>query len=191
MPATVPSWPRHGFGAQEDAASMGFQELVKARYSARAYDPTPVDDDALARILEAVRLAPTAANRQAFRVVVLATEGREDELRRVYDRGWFIQAPLVLAVCAVPAEGWVRAADGWSAAGVDATIAMTHLILAAAEEGLGTCWVAAFDPAAAREVLGLPEDVVPWAFTPLGHPADSPAPKVRRPLTDLVLEQRA
>ncbi len=56
-----------------------------------------------------MRLAPTAANRQAFRVIVLATEGREDELRRIYDRGWFVQAPLVLAVCAVPAEGWVRA----------------------------------------------------------------------------------
>lgn len=170
---------------------MAFGELVRTRYSARAYDPTPVDDDALARILEAVRLAPTAANRQAFRVVVLATEGREDELRRVYDRGWFVQAPLVLAVCAVPAEGWVRTADGWSAAGVDATIAMTHLILAAAEEGLGTCWIAAFDPTAAREVLGLSEALVPWAFTPLGHAADSPAPKVRRPLPDLVLDKRA
>ena len=170
---------------------MEFRELVRTRYSARAYDPAPVDDDALARILEAVRLAPTAANRQAFRVFVLATKGREDELRRIYDRAWFVQAPLVLAVCAVPAEGWVRAVDGWSAAGVDATIAMTHLILAAADEGLGTCWVAAFDPTAAREVLGLSQDVVPWAFTPLGHPADSPTPKVRRSLAALVVDQRA
>ena len=169
---------------------MEFRELVGARYSARAYDPAPVDEAALARILEAVRLAPTAANRQAFRVVVLATEGREAELRRIYDRGWFVQAPLVLAVCAVPAEGWVRASDGWSAAGVDATIAMTHLVLAAADEGLGTCWVAAFDPTAAREVLDLPEDIVPWAFTPLGYPADSRSPKVRRPLGDLVVDQR-
>jgi nitroreductase len=170
---------------------MEFRELLEARYSARAYDRTPVDDAALGRILEAVRLAPTAANRQAFRVVVLATEGREDELRRIYDRAWFVQAPLVLAVCAVPAEGWVRASDGWSAAGVDATIAMTHLILAAADEGLGTCWVAAFDPTAAREVLGLPHDVIPWAFSPLGHPADSPTGKVRRSLADLVLDRRA
>jgi len=169
---------------------MDFGELVRTRYSARVYDPAPVDDAALARILEAVRLAPTAANRQAFRVVVLPTEGRGDELRRIYDRGWFVQAPLVLAVCAVPAEGWVRAVDGWSAAGVDATIAMTHLILAAADEGLGTCWVAAFDPTAAREVLDLPQGVIPWAFTPLGHPADSPSPKGRRSLAELVLDQR-
>jgi nitroreductase len=169
---------------------MDFGDLVRTRYSARAYDRTPIAEDALARILEAARMAPTAANHQAFRVVVVRTEGQEDELRRIYDKDWFVQAPLVLAVCAVPAEGWVRAVDGWSAAGVDATIAMTHLVLAAADEGLGTCWIASFDPAAAREILGLPQDVVPWAFTPLGHAADSPAPKERRPLEELVLDRR-
>jgi nitroreductase len=171
-------------------ASMSFGELVRTRYSVRAYDPAPVDEGALARILDAVRLAPTAANCQAFRLVVMRTKGHERELRRIYDRDWFVEAPLVLAVCAVPDEGWVRAVDGWSAAGVDATIAMTHLLLAAAEEGLGTCWVASFDPAAAVEVLGLPDGVVPWAFTPLGHPADSRPPKERRPLEELVLDRR-
>ena len=170
--------------------SMSFGELVRARYSVRAYGPAPVDEGALMRILEAVRLAPTAANRQAFRVVVIRTVGHERELRRVYDRAWFVQAPLVLAVCAVPAEGWVRAVDGWSAAEIDAAIAMTHLLLAAAEEGLGTCWVAHFDPAAAREVLGLPDGVVPFAFTPLGHPADARPPKRRRRLEELVLDRR-
>jgi len=169
---------------------MSFQELVRTRYSARAYDPAPVDEDALARILEAARLAPTAANRQAFRVVIVRTAGREGELRRIYDRDWFVQAPLVLAVCAVPAEGWVREVDGWSAAGVDATIAMTHLLLAAADEGLGTCWIASFDPTVAREVLDLPEGVVPWAFTPLGRPADARSPKERRPLEELILDHR-
>jgi len=169
---------------------MGFGELVRARYSVRAYDRTPVDEAALARILETVRMAPTAANRQAFRVIVTRTAGQERELGRIYDRDWFVGAPLVLAVCAVPDEGWVRAVDGWQAAGVDATIAMTHLLLAAAEEGLGTCWVASFDPAAAVEVLGLPDGVVPWAFTPLGHPADARPPKERRPLEELVLDRR-
>jgi nitroreductase len=169
---------------------MNFQELIRARYSVRAYKPDPVEEDKLARILEAVRLAPTAANRQAFRVIVIRTKGREADLRRVYGRDWFTQAPLVLAVCALPAEGWVRKADGWNAAEVDATIVMSHLVLAAAEEGLGTCWIAAFDPAAAHDVLGLPVDVVPAAFTPLGYPADTPAPKKRRPLADLVRHER-
>jgi len=164
---------------------MEFQDLIRKRYSVRAYKPDPVEDAKLARILEAARLAPTAANRQAFRVVVIQTKGHEEALRRVYGREWFTQAPLVLAVCALPAEGWVRKADGWNAAEVDATIAMTHLVLAAAEEGLGTCWTAAFDPQAARDVLKLPEGVVPSAFTPLGYPADSLPPKKRRPVEEL------
>jgi nitroreductase len=69
---------------------------------------------------------------------------------------------------------------------VDTTIAMDHLILAAADLGLGTCWIAAFDPAAAREILGLPAHVEPVAFTPLGYPADEWKPKKRKSLADLV-----
>jgi nitroreductase len=84
----------------------------------------------------------------------------------------------------------VRKADGWNAAEVDATIVMSHIVLAAAEEGLGTCWIAAFDPAAAREVLGIPPEVIPSAFTPLGYAADSPLPKKRRPLAELVRRDR-
>ncbi len=169
---------------------MDFQALARARYSVRAYKPDPVGPDKLARVLEAARLAPTAANRQPFRVVVAETKGREAELRRIYGRDWFVRAPLVIAVCAVPAEAWVRRADGWNSAELDAAIAMDHLILAAADEGLGTCWIAAFDPQAAREVLGLPEGIVPVAFTPLGTPDDAPSRKTRKPLAELVLRER-
>jgi nitroreductase len=165
---------------------MNFQELINQRYSVRAYRPDPVEEDKLARVLDAARIAPTAANRQAFRVIVVETGKRKSDLQRIYGRDWFVQAPLVLCVCAVPSEAWVRKADGWNAAEVDATIVMSHIVLAAAEEGLGTCWIAAFDPAAAREVLGLPLEVIPSAFTPLGYAADSPVPKKRRPLADLV-----
>lgn len=169
---------------------MDFQDLIRRRYSVRAYDPRPVEEEKLARVLEAACLAPSACNRQPFRIVVVPTRGREGELGRVYGRPWFVQAPLVLAVCALPAESWRRRHDGWNSAEVDATIAMDHLVLAAADEGLGTCWIAAFDPRAARDVLGLPEGVVPVAFTPLGYPADSPGPKKRRPLSDLVRRER-
>lgn len=164
---------------------MDFFELIRTRYSVRAYTALPVEDDKLARILEAARLAPTAANYQPFRLIVLTTRGREADLRRVYPREWFHQAPLVIAVCTVVAEAW-RRRDGKNYGDVDATIAMDHLILAAAAEGLGTCWVAAFDPAAARTLLGIPPGVEPLAFTPLGYPADQPAPKLRKPISDLV-----
>jgi nitroreductase len=164
---------------------MEFSELIRTRYSVRAYKPDPVEDDKLEQILEAARLAPTAANRQPFRILVIHTEGRQDELGRIYRRGWFVDAPIILCACGVPAENWVRM-DGKNYNDVDVTIAMDHLILAAANLGLGTCWVAAFDPEAAREVLNLPAGVEPVAFTPLGYPADTPSEKRRKPLDELV-----
>jgi nitroreductase len=174
---------------------MTFLELARRRYSTRAYRPDPVPDDLLAAVLEAGRVAPTAANKQPFRVIVIHTAGREAELRRIYDREWFVQAPLLLCVCAVREEAWSRTTyDGRSHADVDAAIVMDHMILAAADLGLGTCWIAAFDPAAAREVLGVPPEGEPMLFTPLGFGADDPAGsarhRVRRPLEDLVRYER-
>ncbi len=168
---------------------MDVHEVIAQRYSVRAYKPDPVPDEKLGAVLEAARLAPTAANRQPFRVLVLGTAGHEAELKRIYGKDWFVQPPLVLGVCAVTDEAW-RRMDGRPYADVDAAIAMDHLILAAAGEGLGTCWIAAFDPVAAREVLGLPDGVEPMAFTPLGYPADEPRAKKRKPLADLVKYDR-
>jgi nitroreductase len=164
---------------------MEFAQLIRARYSVRAYRTDPVEPEKLDRVLEAARLAPTAANRQPFRILVIPTAGRTEELGRIYARPWFVQAPLLLAACAVPAEAWIRR-DGKKYTDVDVTIAMDHLILAAANEGLGTCWVAAFDPTAARDVLELESGWEPIVFTPLGYPAGSPGPQPRRPLAELV-----
>ena len=168
---------------------MEFRELIRNRYSVRAYKPDPIEEEKLQRVLEAMRLAPTAVNRQPFQFVVVHTEGRKQELRRIYDRAWFVQAPLVICACGVPAQNWVRR-DGKNYNDVDVAIAMDHLVLAATDLGLGTCWIAAFDPAAAREVLGLPDGVEPIAFTPLGYPADQPGPKERKALSELVRYER-
>jgi len=164
---------------------MEFQEVIEKRYSVRAYQAAPVEADKLRQVLEAAILAPTAANRQPFRLMVIETKGRELDLKRIYPRDWFVQAPLVICACAVSAEGWTRK-DGKNYAEVDATIAFDHLILAARNLGLGTCWIAAFDPAAAREVLRLTADLEPLAFTPLGYPVDAWKPKKRRSASDLV-----
>ena len=120
---------------------------------------------------------------------MIYTAGREAELRRIYDRDWFVQAPLVICACGIPSQGWVRR-DGKNYTEVDVAIAMDYLILAATEAGLGTCWIGAFDPVATREVLGLPDDVEPIAFTPLGYPADQPEPKKRKALSELVRYER-
>lgn len=164
---------------------MQFLELARKRYSVRSYKPEPVEDDKLQQLLEAARLAPTAANRQAFRLIVIHTRGNEAQLRRIYDRPWFVQAPVVICACAIANEAWVRR-DGKGYSDVDVAIVMDHLILAATDLGLGTCWIGAFDPVAAREVLGLPEQAYPIAFTPVGYPADQPTPKRRKPLNELV-----
>ena len=168
---------------------MDVFEAIRTRYSVRGYKPDPVEDEKLAQVLEAARQAPTAANRQPFRVIVAHTAGREEELSRVYGRAWLLQAPLVVAFVAVPAEAW-RRMDDKPYDEVDATIAMDHFVLAATALGLGTCWIAAFDPAAAREVFGLPADVELVALTPLGYPDRGPAATARRPLEELVRYER-
>ena len=164
---------------------MEYLELIRKRYSVRAYKSTPVEEEKLQKVLEAAIQAPTAANKQPFRLIVMKTAGREADLKRIYARDWFVQAPLVICACAVKSESWVRR-DGKNYADVDTTIGFDHLILAACDLGLGTCWIAAFDPAAAREILSLPVDWEPVAFTPLGYPADQWRPKKRRPASDLI-----
>lgn len=165
---------------------MDFFELIQERYSVRAYKPDKVEKQKLTKILEAARLAPTAANRQPFRILVIETDKQRDALRKVYGREWFVTAPLVLCVCGVEAEAWVRNHDGKSYMDVDAAIVMDHIVLAATALGLGTCWIGAFDPDAAREVFNLPHGVEPIVMTPLGYPDDAPRPKRRKTLEELV-----
>lgn len=164
---------------------MDFQELIRKRYSVRAYKPDAVPEEKLQRVLEAAQLAPTAANHQPIRFIVIHTAGRKKDLKRMYRFDWLSQAPLVIAACAVQAEAWIRP-DKRNYADVDVTIAMDHLILAATDLGLGTCWIAYFDTAAVKEILQLPQGVEPIALTPLGYAADLPGEKKRKPLTELV-----
>ena len=102
----------------------------------------------------------------------------------------FASASAVLAVVGIRDKCWVRKHDQRSYLEVDAAIVMDHLVLAAHDQGLGTCWIAMFHDDAAREVLQLSDDMDPIAFTPLGYPADVPGPKRRRPLKDLVIDLR-
>jgi len=164
---------------------MEFSELILSRYSVRAYESKPVPDEKLQMVLNAASMAPTAANRQPFQIIVIHTQNREEELRKIYNRDWFTQAPIVICVVGTPDQAWVRH-DGANYTYVDVAIAMDHLILAASNIGLGTCWIAAFNPDAAREFLGLPRDVEPIVFTPLGYPADLRKEKTRKSLSKLV-----
>ncbi len=166
---------------------MSFYDLIKQRYSVRAYKSDPVDKKTLSRILEAARLAPTAANQQPFRLIVIPTDTHREGLQKIYNSDWFVQAPYVICACGITSASWIRKNyDGKNYNDVDVAIVMDHLILAATEEGLGTCWIAAFDPEAAKKFLKLPIDIVPIAFTPIGYPDAPPTEKKRKPLEELV-----
>jgi nitroreductase len=107
------------------------------------------------------------------------------ELNRIYARDWFVNAPIVICACGIPEQGWVRA-DGKSYIDVDIAIVMDHLSLAAADLGLGTCWIASFDVGAAREILKIPENIEPLIFMTLGYPADEIGEKERKPMSELI-----
>lgn len=164
---------------------MDFLDLVKSRYSVRAYKNQDVEDEKLEKILEAARFAPTAVNYQPFKLIIIHTEGREEDLRQIYQAEWFYEAPVIICVCCEPQKAWVRK-DGKNFAHVDASIVMDHIILAATSLGLGTCWIGAFDAEAAREILKLPDGVEPLVFTPIGYPADEKGEKKRKELSELV-----
>ena len=166
---------------------MDFEQLILARYSCRHYSDQAIEDHVLKKVLDAGRLAPTAANRQPFQIIVIKTSGKDDELLKIYPKEWFIEPPLILCVCSQADLGWRRKKyDDQSYAVVDAAIVVDHLTLQAADLGIGTCWIGDFDPQAAREFLSLPDDIEPVAFTPLGYPLDKPRTKKRKDLKDLV-----
>jgi nitroreductase len=169
---------------------MDFLELARGRESIRSYDPgRPLDRPILEQIAEAGRVAPSAANRQPWRFVVASSAEALARVRRCYGRPWLQDAPHVLAVVGDASRAWVRASDGYNAIETDLTIAMDHMILAAESLGVGTCWIAAFDPVELRAALGLRENERVFAITPLGYPRAGFArrgTKDRRPLSDVL-----
>jgi nitroreductase len=149
---------------------MDYLDLIRGRESVRSYDPArPVDRAVLQRILEAGRIAPSAANRQPWRFLLVSSREVLAKVRRCYSKTWFQDAPHVLAVTGRVGEAWTRQ-DGYNSIETDLAIAMDHMILAAENEGVGTCWIAAFDPMVLRSALSLGSDDRVYAITPLGYP---------------------
>jgi len=164
---------------------VDFLELVKTRRSVRAYRDDPVPEEKLRAVLEAARSAPSAANRQPVHFYVIRDAELRQQMMDAYSQQWFADAPVIICACSRPAEAWQRR-DGKSYADVDLTIAMDHLILGAAAEGLGTCWIGAFKPDKLREILAIPEELEPVAMTPLGYPAQQPDPTPRKSMDEIV-----
>lgn len=167
---------------------MSFLELAKQRFSVRRYETTPVPQGALDAILEAGRLAPSAANRQPCHIIVVRNEEQRRQLGVSYPRDWFWQAPVILIVCVEENRAWIRA-DKKNYADVDGALVVDHMTLCAADLGLGTCWIGAFDVAKVRSILELPEGMEPLAMLPLGYPAEPIRAKSRKSLAELVHQE--
>ncbi len=167
---------------------MTMQQIIHTRYSVRSYSTRPVEDEKIALLLETARLAPTAANRQPFRIVVVRAQ---EKLERLAGLCRFRHSPLVFVLCGVPAEAWVRASDHFNACLVDTSIVCDHLMLAATELGLGSLWMSSFDVKGVAAALELPEGVEPHHLLCLGYAeGEAPGPgrfaTARKPLENLV-----
>ncbi len=165
---------------------MELYESIRTRKSVRAWRDEPVGDEVLERVLEAARLAPSARNAQEWRFVVVRDPDTRRRLAEAAAGQDFVgRAPVVIACCA-ETDGRVMR-SGQLAYTIDVAIAAEHLALAAAAEGLGTCWVGAFDEGRVREILGIPPAVRVVQLMPLGWPRDpAPVEKRRLPLSRIV-----
>ena len=155
---------------------MSFLELAKQRCSSRSYLDTPVEQEKLDRILEAGRVAPTAANRQPQRVLVVRGK-RLDGLKKACNA---FHAPLVLIVCADVQQTWTRALDGFQTVDVDASIVTTHMMLEATALKLGSLWIGAFNIPLIREAFPeISEDWVPVNLLAIGYAGQAFSPPDR------------
>ena len=167
---------------------MDFLELAKTRYSARAYSARPIEEEKLTYVLESARVAPSAVNRQPWLFVVAESVEARAALCKCYRGEWLATAPAIIVVCADSRMAWVRQNDGKNHADIDAAIAAEHICLAAADRGLGTCWVCNFNVEAATAALSLPEGIHPVVFIPIGYATDAPTERhtARSPICDTV-----
>ena len=164
---------------------MELKEAILKRKSIRQYESTPIPEDKLLRVLEAARLAPSGSNRQAWKFIVVKDAKRRKELSKASaGQAQVAQAPVVIAAVSTSPEQMMMC--DVPAYAVDLAIAVDHLTLASVDEGLGTCWIAAFDPRIVSEVLGIPEGIEPLLLTPLGYPAVTAQPRERRALDEIV-----
>ena len=170
---------------------MDFWQLVRQRHSVRRYDPNvDVSPKQVRRILEVAIASPSAGNCQPWHLVVIRDQTLRHRLvRAAYGQEFLAQAPVVIAVCCDPARSAERyGARGSSLYCLQDTAALTeHILLAATALGLGSCWVGAFDEAAAARVLALPGHLRPVALVSIGHPAAPSSQRTtRRPLDTVV-----
>lgn len=167
---------------------MDFLELAKKRYSARKYLNKPIEPEKLKKVLETGRVAPTACNNQPQRILVVQSP---EGLQKIGKCCRAYNSPVALIICADRNKAWMRAYDRKLSADIDASIVTDHMMLCAADCGLDSVWVCAFNPAAIRDEFDIPENLEPINILFIGYADGDPASphrhdKLRLPLENTV-----
>lgn len=153
---------------------MEFDKLITDRYSVRKFEQEHLPQEVIDKILQAGHKAPTGCNYQPQRILVLNSDGAISKLRECTK--CHFNAPTAMLVCHNKDESWKRPYDGALSSSVDAVIVATYLMLAAQNEGVGSCWVMHFNPSAMREKFNIPENIEPTALLVMGYPAPDAEP---------------
>lgn len=165
---------------------MNITELVKYRKSVRSWSDKPVDIETVEKIIDAARFAPSAKNLQDWRVIAVTEPELRVKMTEIANGQNFVgEAPVILVICGDSSTGMMSCdMPRWV---VDATILIDHITLAAAGEGLGTCWIGSFNQKACRELLHIPDGWEVVELLPLGYPANpSPVKKSRKSVSEVL-----
>ena len=156
---------------------MNFTQVLKKRFSVRAFSDRGVEKSKVEKILEAGRQAPTAKNFQPERIFVLNSPEAIAKIRAITRSAY--DAPLLFLVCGEPATAWVNPFNGRNSAEMDCSIVMTHMMLRATDLGLGSVWVCWFDTEAVKKAFDLPQGLEPYCLLPVGYPGENAVPNAR------------
>ena len=168
---------------------MDFYEVIRTRRSVRSFKKDAIPEEVLKRVLEAARVAPSGGNRQPWKFILVKDDALKQEMISVCNNQRFIaEAPLIVVACGQRLPTNRGGYMGELGMLLDVAITFTHLILAARVEGLGTCWIGAFDNDEIKKLLEVPEGYEVVAATPLGYPSEDvfTEPRNRKSLDEIV-----
>ena len=164
-------------------------EAIVKRNSIRSYQQKNIPEDVLNEIFEAARLAPSASNRQPWKFVIVQDKELKEKVMKASQlhhrlQPFIAEASAIIAGCAT--DVFHIMPNGVPSHYVDLSIALEHISLQAAELGLGTCWIGAFDQGKLKEILNIPEDITIVCLMTLGYPAGNSIQRKRKPLEDII-----
>jgi nitroreductase len=170
------------------AETCSLDPLLRRRRMVRRFRSTPVTDAQVQRLLDAATRAPSAGHTEPWAFLVVRNPKLRAQLgRAAFGQTWLVEAPVSIVPCADIARARRRYGErGERYALIDTAFASMHLLLAVAAEGLGACFVGAFDDVEVKRLLRLPAALLPLAVIPVGYPAEKPGSQKRRSLSDIV-----